>query len=57
MQRILHFMRQLGNRASPFTSSLNPQSTHHLTPSAPRRVRRLTASSPLPVNNNTKLGD
>jgi len=54
MQRILHFTRQPGSRASSSTSSsassstslLNPQSTRHLTPLAPRRVYGLTASSP-----------
>jgi len=50
MQRTLHFTRQPGSRASFSTSSstslLNPQSTRYLTPLAPRRVYRSTASSP-----------
>ena len=54
MQRILHFTRQPGSRAS---SSLNPQSTRYLTPLIPHRVYKLTASSPLLINNNVKLGD
>jgi len=58
MQQILPFTRQPGSKASSSTSSLlNPQSTYYLTPLTPRRVHRLTASSPLPINNNTKLGD
>jgi len=58
MQRILHFTRQPGSRASSSTfSSLNPPSTRHLTPLTPRRVRGLTASSPLPINDDTKSGD
>jgi len=62
MQHILHFTRQLGSRAfsstsSSTSSSLNLQSTYYLTPLVPRRVRRLTVSSPLLIDNNTKLGD
>ena len=68
MQRILHFTRQLGSRASSSASSpalsstssstslLNPQSTRHSTP-VPRRVRRSTTSSPLPIDDNIELGD
>ena len=56
MQRILHFTRQLGSKASSSTSLLNPQSKRYLTP-APRRVRGLTASPPLLIDDNTKLGD
>ena len=29
----------------------------HLTPSVPRRVYGLTASSPLPIDNDTELGN
>ena len=43
---------------SSFTSSLfNLQFTHYLTPLVLHRVCGLTASSLLPINNNTKLGD
>ena len=62
MQCILHFTRQPGSRASLSTSSstfslFNLKSTRYLTPLAPRRVRRLTASSLLLINNNIELGD
>jgi len=58
MQRILHFTHQPGSRASSSTSSLlNPPSTRYLTPLIPRRVRGSTASSPLLINDDTKLGD
>ncbi len=62
MQRTLHFTRQPGSRASSSASSstyssFNSQSTRHSTPSAPRRVRGSTASSPLPIDDNTESGD
>jgi len=62
MQRTLHFTRQPGSRvslsASSSTSSLfNSQSMRYLTPSAPRRVRGLTAFSPLPIDDDTESGD
>ena len=61
MQRILYFTRQPGSRAflsaSSSTSLFNSQSTRHSTPSAPRRVRGSTASSPLPIDDDTKSGD
>jgi len=57
MQRTLHFTRQPGSRASSSASSLNPQSTHHSTPLTPRRVRGLTVSSPLPIDDDTESGD
>ena len=62
MQYILYFTRQPGSRAfsstSFFTFSLlNSQSIHYLTPLVPYRVYRLTASSPLLINNNTKLSN
>jgi len=59
MQRTLHFTRQLGIRASFSASSsasslLNSQSTRYLTPLTPRRVRGLTASSPLLIDDDTE---
>ena len=62
MQCILHFTCQPGSKASSSTSSstfslLNLQSTCHLTPLIPRRVRRLTVSSFFLIDNNTKSGD
>jgi len=62
MQRILHFTRQLGSRASSSTSFstsslLNPPSTRYSTPLTPCRVYRLTASSSLLINDDTELGD
>jgi len=62
MQHILHFTHQPGSRASSSTSSftsssLNMQSIYHLTPLTPHRVRGLTTSSPLLINDDTKSGD
>ena len=62
MQRTLHFTRQPGSRASSSassstSSSFNPQSTRHSTPLVPRRVRGSTASSPLPIDDDTESGN
>ena len=58
MQCILHFTRQPGSRASlSASSSASSLSTRHLTPLAPRRVRGSTASSPLPIDDDTESGD